>query len=500
MGFAQSLRRPWLWGGLILLSAVACRGDDGPPRADSTLEIMQYKAPAGWKASERAGQAGMVFTSPDSTATQQAVILILLAPAQNGLDLAAGFEAAVKDVAQKGKVLESTDAVTTKTRQGFDAVSRTLVIQGDGEQRVYARMIAANVQNRMAGIYYLATTQELYDLHQADMAALLQSVSFNATATDAPASALSAKAEVEALESQKQELLTKVAQIEARQRQLASAAGGATAAAAGGAAPESGEQALARAKERYAREAGGRRKPHTILGDILMLDGRPIPNVAAYTLSVWGTTIAAEKTHYGLDVDQNGHFEQQVPDGLYKIEAKCIVKYAGARVPVDLVWLDDKKVGVDQSSTAGIVRDFRLVMGGLKPGEDPKGDHSYYGGVFDVNGPDYDLHRGNLITRYPQSKVQFTFSPLGPLVDGSRIDPFTLDMDGSYASSHGSFRSIPLGAYRVTATLIAKDGGRKPLQCTRSYGAAYGDSVDILWESYRDDPERRANPAVYLKD
>jgi hypothetical protein len=486
MKFGKSLLRPWLWGGLMLLSAGVCLAEE--------FEIIQYTPPAGWKAAERPGQAGLVLTSPDSTATQQALILVLLTPPQEGLDLTASFEAAVKGVISNGKLVESTDAVTTKTRQGFDAVSRTLVIQNAGEERVFARMIAAKVENRMAGIYYLTTTQELYDLHQADMAAMLQSVRFSATGTP-----LAANGEIEALEAQKQDLLKKVAAIEAKQRQLGAVAT-AGAPAAAGAAAESPDQVLARAKAQYAKEAGTRRKPHTVLGDILMLDGKPIPNAAAYRVTVWGTTIAGEKTQYGLEVDQNGHYEQQVPDGLYKIEGKCIVTYGGVRVPVDLVWLDDKKVGVVQASDVGIVRDFRLVMNGLKPGEDPKGDNSYFGGVVDIHGPDYDLHAGNLITRYPGSKVQFTFTALGPLIDGSRLDPMTLDMDGAYASSHGTFRSIPLGAYRVSATLIDKNGGKKLLQCKPSYGNEYSDSVDILWQSFKDDPERRGNPSIYIKD
>jgi hypothetical protein len=464
------------------------------------FQIIQYKPPAGWKVEERQGKEGLVLTSPDSTATQQALILVVLAPPRDGLDLTASFDAAVKGLSSDGKVIESTDAVTTKTRQGFDAVSRTLVIQNAGDAKVYARMIAAKVDDRMAGIYYLATTQELYDLHQADMAAMLQSVSFNATG--AP---VAARAEIEALEAQKQDLLKKVAEIEAKQRQLgAPATGAATPAAAGAAAAaataDSPEQVLARAREQFVKEVGTRRKPRTVLGDILTLDGKPIPNAAVYRLTVWGITSAGEKATFGLDVDANGHFEQQVPDGLYKVEAKCIVKFGETRVPVDLVWLDDKKYGVVQPSDVGIVRDFRLVMGGLKPGEDPKGDGSYFGGVIDVHGPIYDVTRGNLITRFPGSKVQFTLTPLGPLIDGSRIDPMTLDMDGAYASSHGKFRSVPLGAYRVTATLISKEGGKRPLQCARTYGVPFADSVDIVWESFRDDAERRADPAIYITD
>jgi hypothetical protein len=486
MKLSKSLPRPWLWGVLMLAIAGIAQAEE--------FQIIQYKPPVGWKVDERPGKEGLVLTSPDSTPAQQALILVVLAPPQAGLDLTASFDAAVKGLSSDGKVIESTDAVTTKTRQGFDAVSRTLVIQNAGDAKVYARMIAAKVDNRMAGIYYLATSQELYDLHQADMAAMLQSVTFNATG--AP---LAAKAEIEALEAQKQELLKKVAEIEAKQRQLGAAAGAAPA-VTGAAAAASPDQILDRAREQFVKAVGTRRKPHTVLGDILTLDGKPIPNAAVYRLTVWGITSAGEKATFGLDVDANGHFEQQVPDGLYKVEAKCIVKFGDTRVPVDLVWLDDKKVGVVQPSDAGIVRDFRLVMGGLKPGEDPKGDSSYFGGVIDVHGPTWDTTRGNLITRFPGSKVQFTLTAKGPLIDGSSIDPMTLDMDGAYASSHSSFRSVPMGAYRVTATLITKEGAKKPLQCARTYGVPFADSVDIVWESFRDDAERRANPAIYITD
>jgi hypothetical protein len=500
MNPAPLLVRCICWSALLSpLLAVPSLADDKP---DSTVEIIQFKAPAGWQASDRPGQPVKIFTAPDSNATQQSMILVLVSPPQNELDLASAFEAAIKEVTSNGKVLESTDVVSSKTRQGFDAVSRTLVAQAAGDQRIYARMVAAKVNNRFAGIYYLATSQEMYDQHQAEMAALLQSVSFSADA-GAVGGLAAAKSELEALEKQKKELLKKVAEIEARQRQLTASVPGAAApagAAAAGAAADSGEQLLAKARERFAKEVGARRKPHTILGDVLALDGKPIPNVVAYRVYVWGTTVAAEKTRYGLDVDQNGHFEQQVPDGLYQIRATCIVEHAGHRVPVDLVWLDDKKQGVDQASAGGIVRDFRMVVNGLKPGEDPKGANSYYGGTFGVNGPPYELTRGNFSTRHPGGKVRLTLTPQGALVDGSRAEPFTLDFDVRDLDYSAHPRSIPLGAYKVSAVLIEKDGGKRPLPCASGFSAEYGDSVDLFWESTRDYPEDRAEPMIYLKD
>ncbi len=446
----QSRAERWFAGALVVLLAAACGADDSSPKADSTLEFIQYKAPAGWKVTEGGERPARIFAAPDSNATQQAIIIMVLAPAQGELNLATAFEAAVKEVTSGGKVLESSEVTSSKTRQGFEALSRTVVTQSEGGQQVHARMVAAKVQNRLAGIYYLATSKDLYDQHMAEMTGLLQSISF----ADAPAAA----------------------------------------------APANGEQLLARAREQYAKEVAGRRKPHTISGDILGLDGKPIANVLSYRVSVWGTTIAAERTRYGLEVDKNGHYEQQVPDGLYQVTATCVVEHSGHRLPVDLVWLDDRKVGVDQASASGIVRDFRMVISGLRPGEDPKGERAFFGGILAVNGPAYTLTGGSFSTRHPGAKVLLTITPQGPLLDGSRMDAVTIDIDSADLNYSSNRRNIPFGVYKASAMLVSKDGSKTPMQISRSPGVGYAESAEFFWESARDDPEHRVDPAIYLKD
>lgn len=431
----------------LSIAAPACRAQDELPKPDAQLEIVHYKGPAGWRTTNQA--SAHVLVAPDSNGLQQAMILIVLKPAQDALDLRTAFDAAVKDVTSEGKAIEAGDVASTKTRQGFDAVARTLVIQNPGDQRVYARMIAANVHNRMAGIYYLATSQELYDKHQAEMGALLKSVSFDDDGAGA------------AVDPQKQ---------------------------------------LAVARTKFAVDVAGRRKPHTIAGDFATIDGKPIPDVAAYRVFVWGTTIAAERARYGIEVDANGHFEQQVPDGLYQIKATCVVNHAGRRVPVDLVWLDDKKSGVDQASAAGIVRDFRVMTSGLKPGEDPKRPESFFGGRLTVTGPPYDVTRGTMGTRYKGGKVIVTMTPVGPLVDGSRRDLQPIEFGASDVDYGGKAWSIPLGAYRATAVVIGADGSKKELLCSRSFDGEFTQAVDVYWESSKDDPEDRTDPIIYLRD
>ena len=490
----RSFFRP-LGMAIVLWSTVLCRAEESRPTPDSSLDIIQYKAPTGWKATDRPGQLFRTLVSPDSNASQQALIVILISPLQDGQDLRITFDKAVKELTADRKIIEPGEVVFAKTRQGFDALSQTLIAEAAGGARLHVRIISAKVQNRIAGVYYLATSADLYAQHQPDMDSLLQSVSFNL----AVGNPIAAKAEIETLEKQKQELLAKIADIEARQRQLATA-GGVPAASVKGAPADTGEALLAAAKMRFTKEAPGRRKPHTILGDILCLNGKPIPNVASYEVFVWGTTVAAQTTHYGLEVDANGHFEQQIPDGLYQIKASCIVNHAGRLVPVDLVAIDGKKNGVDQATAAGVVKDFRLVMGGLKPEADPKAVDAYFGGVLSVNGPPYGVTIGSFSIRHPGAKVQVTLTPRGPLIDGSTLDPLTFDIAVTNLDYSFRLRSLPLGDYDCTATLVGTDGTKQTLPVSRAFDGDYANSAVVYWECWRDDKEQRHDALIYFKD
>jgi hypothetical protein len=462
----SSIARCFHWGlgmGAVLFASAMCRADDTGRAPDSTLEIIQFNAPAGWKAADPSGKPTRVYTAPDSDAARQAVIVVLLLPAQDAVDLRAVLDATVKQIAGEGKIAQSGEVTAGKSRQGYDVLWQTIVSDNPGGQHFYARVLEAKVGSRVAGIYYLATSADIYDKHQPEMDALLKSVSFN-VAADAQSG----------VKPQPGAAAEPAAAVD--------------------------QDALAKAKERFAAGVDARRKPHTILGDILGLDGKPIPDVASCDVFVWGTTIAAVTTHYGLEVDRAGHFEQQIPDGLYQIKATCVVNYAGHRVPVDLAAIDGKRVGVDQPSDRGIVKDFRMAITGLKAGEDPRDVHSYYGGLLRVNGPPFTLTTGSFSTRHPGTKVQFTLSPRGPLIDGSKLEPFMLEVDAAQLNYSARLPSIPLGDYTFTATLIGPDGARQPLQCARASEGPYGDSAEAFWQSSASNPEVRDDDAIYLKE
>jgi len=484
---------------IVLGFASILRAADARPEPDSTHEMIKYKAPAGWTMLEQPGQPTKVYQSADSTPANQAFIVIAVTPPQAGLDFPKTFDAVVKGTVPNATITQSSLAAATKTRQGFDALSQTVVAKNAQGQQLHLRMVGAKVNDRMAAFGLLASSKDFYDKHQADMDALLQSVSF----TDAPAAApANANPEWTALEERKQKLLKEVSEIEAKQAQLT---GGAPAAAAPGPAPGPApagnpDAKLKKAMADYGKSADERRKPNTIVGDILTLDGKPISNVVSYTLYCGGTTIAGERSRLNLEVDESGHFEQKLPEGLYKIYATCIVNYAGHRVPVDLVSLDGKPMGVNQDSTKGIVKDFRLVISGLKPGEAPDGINAFFGGAIGLADGSPNIEH-SLKDRFPGSKVRLTLTPAGLLVDGSTGAPVPIEMDsGQTRFGAGRVQNIPLGTYRVTGALVLPNGQTKPLGLSTSFAGPFQSSFDLFWTTGEGDPSARSEPKLFLRD
>jgi hypothetical protein len=229
-----------------------------------------------------------------------------------------------------------------------------------------------------------------------------------------------------------------------------------------------------------------------------MLDSKPIPNIVTCSISVGGTTIAAERTHYTIEVDKNGHYELQVPDGLYKLYAQCTVNLYGHQVQADLMPIDGRKIAADQPSDKGIVKDFRLVLNALQPEKDPNAPDSYYGGGVNIDDPTYTPQKGQIHHRHPGTKVRVTFEPLCPIVDGSKIDPFAVELDVQRVVGTKLYR-IPIGAYKVTAGLVSPDGSVQPLSVSKDISGT-GTSMEIFWERYQNSDFTRADPRVYLRD
>src|SRR5260221_692726 len=149
---SQSLWRRGIWPWIVLIlllaasaaAAWSARGADDATKPDSNLDIIQFKAPAGWKVDDRPAQGLRTFISPDSDATQQAMIVVFISPPVERMDFRTMFDTTIKQMIGNGKVTDPGEVTSTKTRQGYEALTQTLTAQAPAGGSVKARFIAAN--------------------------------------------------------------------------------------------------------------------------------------------------------------------------------------------------------------------------------------------------------------------------------------------------------------------------------------------------------------------
>ena len=118
--------------------------------------------------------------------------------------------------------------------------------------------------------------------------------------------------------------------------------------------------------------------------------------------------------------------------------------------------------------TQGAVRNFRMQLTG--PIEDLRDTPEQFGAVLSVYQAWPYEDAGN--------RIEFTFTPTGPLIDGTWSEPFTrvLDPDGTT-----QIRGLPIGPYRVGATLVAADGTRSQLGVAVDSITPPSPTIDVDW-------------------
>jgi len=184
--------------------------------------------------------------------------------------------------------------------------------------------------------------------------------------------------------------------------------------------------------------------PRTVTGTALDTFGRPIAGARVRIVPALTTGMVEVRT------DANGRY---VAEGLldvpYRAQAWTFVEYGGEQLCL--------RLGMESPTdfdtfvpTDGAVRNFRLQLTG--PIEDLRDTKEQFGAVLAVmDAWPYEDH-GN--------RIELTFAPTGPLVDGSTIEPFVRVFDPDRDTI---IRGLPLAPYRVSATLIEADGARLAL-------------------------------------
>ncbi len=203
-------------------------------------------------------------------------------------------------------------------------------------------------------------------------------------------------------------------------------------------------------------------QPRTVTGTAVDTQGRPIAGARVWILPALTTGVAEVRTNA-----EGRYVAGGLIDVPYRARAWAFVQYGGRQICMRLGM--ESAVEYDTFlPTAGAVRNFRMQLTG--PIEDLRDLNEHFGGMIRVMYSRAFAEGGN--------RLEFTFTPTGPLVDGTRIEPFTRVLDPERDSDiHG----IPVGPYRVTAAVASPNGNRRPLPLALDSFATPAASINVDW-------------------
>ncbi|GAB3893873.1 hypothetical protein GCM10028803_08480 [Larkinella knui] len=207
-------------------------------------------------------------------------------------------------------------------------------------------------------------------------------------------------------------------------------------------------------------------------GRVTDAQGKPLP----------GATIFADNTMFYNDnilatSDANGNYRMQTPNGSWQASAQIRRTYNGKSYKLDL-----EPDNIDAfSGNDGAVRNFQWKLSGEKP--DNPG--AFYGGSVDVTN---EIGKGP----YDAENIAFTFTPVGPLIDGSTGKPVVYQYDTDY----NRIPDVPIGRYKITA--VYKPTGAK-LQVRNRVDGTYTADGSATMDFYGEIPHWSCNNCMFIE-
>ncbi len=171
----------------------------------------------------------------------------------------------------------------------------------------------------------------------------------------------------------------------------------------------------------------GKPTPGYVTGKVVDTQGRPLEGVEI----VIDNTLFYN-TNLLTNTDAKGAYRVKTPNGSWQATAEIRRTYNGKSYRLDLAPDNSNAFAGDE----GAVRNFEWRLSGEKP--DNPG--AFYGGSVEVSG---EVGKGP----YDAENIEFTFTPVGPLIDGSAGKTLVLPYDTYY----GRIPDVPIGRYRITA-------------------------------------------------
>lgn len=195
--------------------------------------------------------------------------------------------------------------------------------------------------------------------------------------------------------------------------------------------------------------------PGTVQGTVLDTRGQPIKGALIWVKPGVTTGLVTART------DAQGRYAvTSLPDLPFNTTAWLQVPYRGQTFCVRLAAENDAQYA-PFSPRAGVVRNFKWTLSGHVPDSDMV--NMYFGAEVRVMSASWD---GFEPVRLDTSRVELTFTPDGPLLDGSAGKT----LRKTTALGDVLVYDVPVGHYRVSAVEIRPDGSRAPLT-VGTYGA-----------------------------
>lgn len=174
-------------------------------------------------------------------------------------------------------------------------------------------------------------------------------------------------------------------------------------------------------------------------GMVVDTRGNPVPgarilldNTVYYASYIKGST------------GKDGGYRIKVQPGAWQAYASFKQEYHGRTYSLRL-----HPENVDSFDESGAVRNFTWKL----EGREPENHYGYYGGLVKVF-TDHGFYED-------MNEVELTLAPVGPLIDGSEGKTLVLRHGDNYWVQYGHLEDIPIGRYKVTATLKGEEGPRQ---------------------------------------
>ncbi len=207
----------------------------------------------------------------------------------------------------------------------------------------------------------------------------------------------------------------------------------------------------------------GKLRPFTVSGIVLDTKGKPLKGARV--------RLRADFVYGRAEVTSGPDGRYAINDlikATYRAEAFFDTEYAGSTVCLLLAMpkpTDYNSFPVIQ----GAERNFRWQLTGKVGNTD-----SYFGATILIGW-------SNSLPRDASRAVEFTLTPTGPLLDGSRASVIVKQAPLEYPASDDGLYDLPLGTYKLKAVLIRKDGSRTPLNLAPPGSEAYQPEIELVW-------------------